>query len=63
MSVNVNIILDKKSDILVVPTAAIHGTETRKTVQLYTNSKATAVPVEVGITDGKRTEITSGLEE
>ena len=63
MSANVEIMLDKKENVLVVPTTAIHGTTARKSVQVYENGTTRSVQVEVGISDGKQTEIVSGVEE
>jgi RND family efflux transporter MFP subunit len=63
MAATANIILETKSDVLMIPSTALitqNGTTLAKTLQ---NGTEVDVPVEVGISSASDTEITSGLTE
>ena len=63
MSVSANIIIDSKTDILVVPSSAIQTVDGTSTVKVMKNDQITQAAVETGISDSSNTEITSGLNE
>ncbi len=66
MTAFVNIVIDERNDILKLPLAALKfrpagGTGTPgKNVYRLENNKAVAVPVQIGIADGKYAELTGG---
>ena len=66
MTANVTFQIDQRDDALLVPAAAIHR-ERRKSYVMVPNPDAGGEPVQkevkVGISDGKRVEIVSGLDE
>ncbi|MCL5969969.1 MAG: efflux RND transporter periplasmic adaptor subunit [Patescibacteria group bacterium] len=63
MSATANIILDVKSDVLLVPSGAVQLVNGESTVRVLQNGKLTSMPVEVGNSSDTQTEITSGLNE
>ena len=63
MSATVNIITAVKSDVLVVPVAAVQTVGGQAAVRVLKNGTVTNVSVEVGISSDADTEITSGLNE
>ncbi len=64
MSASVNIILDTKTDVLVVPNSAlITSNDGSASVRILKNGKEETVPVVVGISSDTSTEIVSGLSE
>ena len=63
MSASANIITDKKTDIIVVPTSAIETTNGISYVQVMKNGKPQQVEVEIGIASDTQTEIVSGISE
>ncbi len=63
MTANVSFLIDRKEDVLWVPSEAIHSGENGKYVLTEGAEKPVRTPIEVGITDGKRTEIVKGLAE
>ncbi len=63
MSVSSNIIIDTKSDILIVPSTAIQVQEDQSFVKILKNGVVQEISVETGITSDTQTEITSGLNE
>jgi membrane fusion protein, macrolide-specific efflux system len=66
MTANVTFLVDEKADTLIVPAAAVHKRD-KKSYVLIPNQKnpddSVEQEVEVGLSDGKRVEIKSGLEE
>lgn len=63
-SVKVQIILEEKPDVLLVPCECVfHNNAGEPYVLLQTGEDAVETSVETGITDGRMTEITSGLSE
>jgi macrolide-specific efflux system membrane fusion protein len=63
MTASVIIQIDKRNDVLMVPTAAVQTANGNSTVRVLKNGTVTQVPVEVGISSDTDTEITSGLSE
>lgn len=64
MGVNADIILDERTDVLYVPSAAItKNRDGTATVQVVTDSGIHSQSVETGLVAGTNTEITSGLGE
>jgi hypothetical protein len=51
------------SDVLIIPTAAIKGSDSSATVQVLSGGKTSTVSVEVGQQSGGESEIVSGLSE
>lgn len=63
MSVSANIILDSKSDVLLIPSSAIQTTNGVSTVKVMKDNQISEVTVETGLSDTTQTEIISGLNE
>ncbi|HSW96669.1 MAG TPA: biotin/lipoyl-binding protein [Candidatus Saccharimonadales bacterium] len=63
MSATANIIVDTKSDVLLVPLAAVQTTNGQSYVRVVKNGQITQTPVTVGESSDTQTEITSGLTE
>jgi len=64
MSAEVNIVLAKRSNVLLVPNRAIEeDSEGNPVVKLMVDEEIEERPVEIGISDGFDTEIISGLSE
>ncbi len=63
MSVNANIIVQTKDNVLLVPTAAIQTRNGQSTVRILKNGQVQTVAVETGLASDTQTEITSGLSE
>ena len=65
MTTQVSIILDRATDVLTVPAAALQTTPQGQTVELFdpATGTATSTPVEVGLNDGVTAEINAGLTE
>ena len=63
MSATANIILDSKTNVLVVPSSAVTTQGTQSTVRKLVNGMPEIAPVEVGISSDTQVEITSGLSE
>ncbi len=61
MAVSARIISDTKTDVIVVPSAAVQVQGTASSVRLLRSGKEESVPVEVGISSGTDTEIISGI--
>ncbi len=59
----VSLIYRQLSDVLVVPTAAVHAVGGQRVVYLVSGGKQVNHPVEVGLSSGGSTQITSGLNE
>lgn len=63
MAVRIQVITDRVEDVLVVPTAAVSRTDGAASVMVVgSDGTAQPVKVELGKTDGKMVEVTSGLE-
>lgn len=63
MTANVTFLVTAKEDILTVPNAALKTKDSKYSVMVKVNGETQEKNVEVGISDGKRTEIVSGLTE
>jgi multidrug efflux pump subunit AcrA (membrane-fusion protein) len=61
-SAQVSIVILQKTNVLTVPTAAVHRLGSRSYVNVLQDGKQVARTVTTGATDGARTEITSGLQ-
>ena len=61
MTVNANILIDSKQDVLIIPTSAILIGIESSTVKVIKNNQITEVVVETGLSDDTNTEIISGL--
>lgn len=60
MTANLNIIVDQRNDVLLVPNRAIRNTGRQRTVTVLYEGQQIQVPVQTGLTDGTNTEITGG---
>ncbi|MDO8461187.1 MAG: hypothetical protein Q7S38_01955, partial [bacterium] len=63
MAATTNIIIETKSDVLLVPSAVIQTQSGQSYVRILRNRAEVQIPVEVGISGDTQTEITSGLSE
>jgi multidrug efflux pump subunit AcrA (membrane-fusion protein) len=63
LSATVNIVIQEKDDVLMVPSRAITRQGQNSTVQKVAGAGTQQTTVQTGITDGTNTEITSGLSE
>jgi HlyD family secretion protein len=64
MSTEADIIIDKRSNVLLVPERAIQkDSEGNPVVKVMVNEQIQERPVDIGISDGYQTEIVSGLNE
>ena len=63
MATAANIILDTKSDVLIVPSQAVKYQDGQESVTLIRNNQEQNVAVEIGISNDIQTEIISGLNE
>lgn len=63
MTANASIIVDTKTDVLMVPSTAVKTSNGVSTVERMVNGKPETVTVETGITSDSDTEIVSGLAE
>jgi len=63
MAATANIIIDSKSDVLIVPSQVIEYQDGHASVTLIRNHREQNVPVETGIFNDTQTEIISGLKE
>jgi len=63
MSATAGIIIQTKTDVLTVPSAAISGSGDQTTIQILFNNQPQTKNVQTGISSDTDTEITSGLNE
>jgi macrolide-specific efflux system membrane fusion protein len=65
MTANVNFLVNSRKDVLVVPNAAVRSDDDASTVMLKNPNGGAPVPheVQLGLTDGKKSEVTQGLAE
>jgi len=63
LSATVNIVIQEREDVLMVPSRAITRQGQTTTVQKVVGTGTEQTPVQTGITDGTNTEIISGLNE
>ena len=62
-SATVTLIYEQLTDVLTVPTAAIHTVDGQSVVDKVSGDQQVSTPVGVGESDGTNTQITSGLAE
>lgn len=60
MTANLNVIIDKRDNVLLVPNRAIRNNGRQRTVTVLHEGQQISVPVQTGMTDGTNTEITGG---
>ncbi len=63
MSATANIIIDSKSNVLVVPTSGVTTTSGQSTVRILRGGNPESVSVETGLSSDTQVEIVSGLSE
>lgn len=63
MAATANIILETKSDVLLVPSAAIQTQAGQSFVRVLRNGHEQQIPVEIGLQGDTQTEVISGLSE
>ena len=63
LSATVNIVIQEKDSVLMIPSRAISRQGRTTTVQIVKGTATEAQTVQIGITDGTNTEVTSGLNE
>ncbi|GEM_PF-2072655 len=63
MSALVNIVVERKENVLLVPSRAIRGNSQRRYVEVVTPTGLEERTVRIGTSDGQRTEVTEGLQE
>lgn len=63
MSATANIIINRKNDVLTVPSSAIVNQNNNSYVRTLRNGQMVLIPVETGISSDSKTEIVSGLNE
>jgi macrolide-specific efflux system membrane fusion protein len=64
MSATANIIIETKTDVLVVPNAAIvSSSNNQNSVRVLKDGKEVSIPVEIGVSSDTLTEVVSGLNE
>lgn len=63
MTANVHFFQDQKENILLLPSEALNITDDTYTVQIKQGDQIEDRPIKVGISNGKKTEIISGLQE
>lgn len=63
MAATASIIIESKSDVLLVPSSAIQAQNDQSTVKTLKNSQEQIIPVEIGLSSDTQIEIISGLSE
>ena len=64
MTANVDITIEEKDNVLIVPNTALLPQGTGHVVEVVNSNNTTQkVPVEIGLSDGAQTEIISGINE
>jgi len=63
MSATADIIIAESNNVLVVPDRAVSGSTTNPTVQVVVNGEVQSRSVQLGMSDGTRSEVKSGLQE
>ena len=63
MTVTANIVINRKDNVLLVPSGVIQNQGDQNYVSLLVNGKSQSVPVEIGLSSDTQTEIVSGLNE
>jgi len=63
MAVTANIVIDRKDNVLLVPSSVIQSQGDQSFVSVLVDGKSQSVPVEIGLSSDTQTEIVSGLNE
>ena len=63
MSVEGEIVVEEKNDVLLIPSGAISANRGKKRVTVVSGGETKEVTIEIGISDGSFTEVLSGLKE
>lgn len=63
MTVTASIVVDRKDNVLMVPSGVIQSQGGQSYVNVLVGGKSQSVPVEIGLSSDTQTEIVSGLEE
>jgi len=63
MAVTANIVIDRKDNVLLVPSGVVQSQEGQSYVSVLVGGKSQSVPVGVGLSSDTQTEIISGLNE
>ena len=63
MTVTANIVIDKKDNVLLVPSGVVQSQGDQNYVSLLVNGKSQSAPVETGLSSNTQTEIVSALNE
>lgn len=63
MSATANIIINKKENVLLVPSSAVQTQDSQSFVEILKNNQSQLIPVEIGLISDTQTEIVSGLNE
>ena len=63
MTANVKFFMDGKNDVLTIPNDAVKIQDGKSTVVVLQDGDQVEREIEIGITDGKKTEVVSGLNE
>jgi membrane fusion protein, macrolide-specific efflux system len=63
MSANVNIVVDERDNVLMVPNRAVRAQGRQKLATVLFEGQQMQVPVQTGLSNDTMTEITSGLKE
>jgi len=63
MAVTAKIIIDRKDNVLLVPSTAVQSQNGQNFVQILFKGKPQSLPVEIGLSSDTQTEIVSGLKE
>ena len=63
MAVTANIVIERKDNVLLVPSGVIQSQGDQSYVSVLVDGKSQSVPVEIGLSSDTQTEIVSGLNE
>jgi macrolide-specific efflux system membrane fusion protein len=63
MAANVSIIVDSKSDVLLVPSSAVQNQGGQSMIRVLRKGQIQQVPVQIGLSSDSQTEVISGLSE
>lgn len=63
MSVEGKVVVEEKSDVLLIPSGAIKTVKGKKIVTVVSKNETKEIIIEAGISDGSNTEVISGLSE
>ena len=63
MTVTANIIIDRKENVLLIPSSAVQTQDEQNFIKILKGDQAQSISVETGLVSDTQTEIVSGLEE